>query len=129
MPTIGEFIKAVEEAEQKRGKEKIEFGKNYIIGYDLAAPNGKDYSAVSMLCCNCNTIIHSKVFEGEELPLPLPKKCPCCGVRFEKLLSQSIEEAAQALSEAIEDFKSELFKALKIPQIVDWLNKQIAKIS
>ena len=71
MPTIGEFIKAVEEAEQKRGKEKIEFGKNYIIGYDLAAPNGKDYSAVSMLCCNCNTIIH------------MPKKCPCCGVRFE----------------------------------------------
>ena len=126
---VEEFIKAVEEAEKKAGKEKVEFGKNYVMGYDLAAPENKDYSAVSMLCCNCNTIILSKVFEGEELSLLLPKKCPYCGTRFEKLLSQSIQEAAQGLSEALEEFRDELFKALKIPQIADWLNKQITKIS
>lgn len=55
---------------------------DYVIGMDIAKPPCKDFSALSMMCCNCKTIIHTEVFKGEEPIMDRPQVCPNCGTEF-----------------------------------------------
>jgi len=56
-----------------------------VIGVDIANPNCKDFSAISAICANCNTVIWSKTFSGTNSEYEkslVPDVCPNCGVKF-----------------------------------------------
>jgi hypothetical protein len=50
---------------------------------------------------------------------------------MEKLTEQQLNDAMRTSknkqNEALENFKQELFKSLKIPQFVDWLSNKLKK--
>lgn len=43
--------------------------------------NGEDFSYVSFMCSNCDTIIESHSFNNE-ITMPLNLACPQCGTKF-----------------------------------------------
>lgn len=60
--------------------------KDYqIIGVDILK-NNDDYSAVSYICLNCNTLISIKLYNSEvnQIGIPLYSKCPYCGKKAKK---------------------------------------------
>ena len=60
--------------------------KDYqIIGVDISE-NNTDYSAVSYMCLNCNTLISIKLYNPEvnQIGIPLYSKCPYCGKNAKK---------------------------------------------
>lgn len=67
-----EFRKAIE-------REDVQ-----IIGADLAGENSEDWSAISSVCGNCNTIIESNVFDKGNPQSTIFKRCPVCGIKFTK---------------------------------------------
>jgi rubrerythrin len=54
---------------------------DHVIGIDIANKESKDFSALSMMCFNCKTVIHIEIFTGTPL-VENPKACPICGVEF-----------------------------------------------
>ncbi len=60
--------------------------KDYqIIGVDILK-NNDNYSAVSYICLNCNTLISIKLYNSEvnQIGIPLYSKCPYCGKKAKK---------------------------------------------
>jgi len=55
---------------------------DYIIGVDIATEYSKDFSARSMKCMNCGSVIHTKVFRSEYSLIKDPKICPICRIEF-----------------------------------------------
>ena len=57
-----------------------------IIGIDIADENSEDFSVISLICGNCNTVIESKAFVNKDNKpqATIFKRCPVCGVRFKK---------------------------------------------
>jgi len=53
-----------------------------VIGVDIAKPNSRDFSAISLMCKNCNTIIYRKTCKNEPPYFIFPAKCPKCGIEF-----------------------------------------------
>lgn len=53
-----------------------------IIGVD--ATDLRDFSAITSLCGNCNTVIDVKLYDQNinQIDLPLYIKCPTCGTKI-----------------------------------------------
>ena len=66
-------IKLDQYAELQKPKDTL------LLAVDYS--NGEDYSCVSFVCSNCNTVIQSIPF-NEELIIPLNLTCPVCMVKF-----------------------------------------------
>lgn len=56
---------------------------NQVIGIDWA--NEEDYSSVNVICSSCKTILLTGVSTDESfIGVPIYRKCPICGVKFDK---------------------------------------------
>lgn len=55
-----------------------------IIGVNIS--NSRDFSAITSLCGNCNTVIDIKLYNStiNQIDLPLYIKCPVCGTKIKK---------------------------------------------
>ena len=59
---------------------------DHIIGMDIAKPpfDKSDFSALSVLCLNCKTIMHTELFVGKEPKNKIPIRCPSCKSKLGK---------------------------------------------
>lgn len=55
-----------------------------IIGVDIT--DSSDFSAITSLCGNCNTVIDIKWYDPaiNQIDLPLYIKCPVCGTKIKR---------------------------------------------
>ena len=54
---------------------------DYILGIDIST--SEDYSCITMKCTNCNTIIDSQLFTGEQsYGFKIPPYCPICNIKL-----------------------------------------------
>lgn len=90
----------------------------YAAGVDF--PYGEDYAAICVICKNCETVIfrkHLNINKNEGVLYPIFRKCPNCGVRYVTVWEE--------LGDKLSKFKNEIFRVLRIPQVVNWLNKKL----
>ena len=109
---LQESFDSMSDREFKDSLEKCGFE----VGIDIA--NEKDYGAICVFCKNCETVIFRKHLNKNEGVLhPIFRKCPNCGVRYVTIW----EELDYKLSK----LRDEIFRALRVQQIADWLNEKL----
>ena len=59
-------------------------GNLQIIGVDVT--DSRDFSAITSLCGNCNTVIDIKLYDPtiNQTDIPLYIKCPVCGAKIKR---------------------------------------------